>query len=93
MLVTSEAVFLFAIVSYFVECFNTLKCDSAGVFLHPLLEVVERHKLPFAYVEGREVCPAQKVVGSGSGHVEVGLQVFCGKDIGKVIIHRILLCD
>ena len=93
MLVTSEAAFLFVIVSCFVENFNALKCDFASIFCHPLLEVAKRHKLSLADVERGEICPAQKVVGSGSGDVEVCLQVFCGKDIRDVIGRICLLFD
>jgi len=91
MLVTSEAAFLFAIVSRFFGNFNALKCDFASIFCHPLLEVVERHQLALANVESGEIRTAQEVVGSGSGDVEIGLQVFCGKDIRDVVVHVILL--
>ena len=91
MLVTSGAAFLFAIVSCFTENFNALKCAFAGVFCHPHLEVAKRHQLPLTNVERGEICPAQKVVGSGSGDVEVGLQVFCGQDIRDAVGHIYLL--
>ena len=79
------------IIAQIQKDFNALKCVLASVFLHPLEQVLTSHQLALADVERRKVCPIQEDVGSGSGNVEVGLQVFCGEDVGKVIVHRILL--
>ena len=85
------------IIAQIQKDFNALKCVFASVFIHPLEQVLTGHQFAFADVEGGEVCPIQEDVCSGSGDVEVGLQVFCGEDVGKVIVHRILLmqlkCD
>ena len=79
------------IIAQIQKDFNALKRIFAGVFLHPLEQVLTGYQLTLADVERRKVGTIQEDVGSGSGDVEVGLQVFCGKDVWKVIVHRILL--
>lgn len=81
------------IIAQIQKDFNALKCVLASVFLHPLEQVLTGHQLAFADMQRGKISPIQEDVGSGSGNVEVGLQVFCGKDVWKVIIHRILLFD
>ena len=77
------------IIAQIQKDFNALKCVLASVFLHPLEQVLTGHQFAFADVEGGEVCPIQEDVCSGSGDVEVGLQVFCGKDIRDVVGHAV----
>ena len=79
------------IIAQIQKDFNALKRIFAGVFLHPLEQVLTGHQLAFSNVKSREVGTIQEDVGSGSGDVEVCLQVFCGEYVGKVIVHRILL--
>ena len=60
-------------IACFFSRFNTLKRDFAGVFLHPLEQVLTGHQLAFADMQRGKISPIQEDVGSGSGNVEVGL--------------------
>ena len=77
------------IIAQIQKDFNALKCILAGVFLHPLEQILTGNQLAFANVKGWKVCQIQEDVCSGSGDVEVGLQVFCGKDIRDVVGHAV----
>jgi hypothetical protein len=79
------------IIAYHGVHFNTLKRISAGVFVHPLEQPLSGDHLPLAHMEGGEVGTVQQVVSARSGQMEIGLQVFCGKDFGKgsIVIHVI----
>ena len=78
------------IIAQIQKDFNALKCVLASVFLHPLEQVLTGNQLAFANVKGWKVCPIQEDVCSGSGDVEVGLQVFCGQDIRDVVGHVVI---
>ena len=45
--------------------------------------MVTSYQLALADVKSGEVGSVQKIVGSGSGDVKIGLQVFCGQDFGE----------
>ena len=78
------------IIAQIQKDFNALKCVLASVFLHPLEQVLTGYQLTLADVERRKVGTIQEDVGSGSGDVEVGLQVFCGQDIRDVVGHVVI---